>query len=241
MSAPVIGQPVSRLKVLGGAVLFVLFVGGLIAGTEALRYPHAGSAAVTAPGQQAEPPADPRDPIECEDPLPREGQERVTDGSGEALRRVTSSELYDCPQTFDGSRVRYRGEAVGAVLRRSEGAWVHLNDDIYAGDIGPLPAHRDFRGGNGGVGVFIPHSLADQIALVGGPRSRGDVVEVIGTFHRVDATTGEVAILRAAEGRVIAGEPLQRPLLPGRRIVAVIMLLVMVATLGAERLLRDRE
>lgn len=241
MSQPTIGQPVSRWKVAAGAAMFFLFIAGVVAATEALRYPHPTSAAITASGQQVEPASDPRDPLECEDPIPREGQVRITDGGDEALRRVTSSELYDCPQTFDGSLVRYRGEAIGGVLQRNEGAWVHLNDDIYAGDVGPLPAHRDYRGGNGGLGVFIPRSLAAQITHVGGPRSRGDIVEVIGTFHRVDESTGEVAILRAIEGTVTTGEPLERPPLPDRRIVAIAMVIVMVVTVGAERILRPRE
>lgn len=238
---PAIGQPVPRRKVAVGALLFALLLVGLVAALEALRYPHPTSAAATAPRPAIEPASDPREPVECEDPIPREGQERVTDGSEDQLRRVTSSELYDCPQTFDGALVRYRGEVIGGVLRRREGAWVHLNDDIYAGDVGPLPAHRDFRGGNGGLGVFIPHDLAAQITHVGGPKSRGDIVEVIGVFHRVDRTTGEVAILRAAEGTITPGSPLQRPALPLRRVVAIAMFLAMVTTVGAERMLRPRE
>jgi hypothetical protein len=137
--------------------------------------------------------------------------------------------------------VRYRGEVIGGVLQRSAGSWVHLNDDIYAGDIGPLPAHRDFRGGNGGLGVFIPPELAAQITHLGGPRAHGDIVEVVGTFHRVDASTGEVAILRAIQGTVTAGRPLERPVLPARRVAGIAMLLLMVGTVTAERVLRSRD
>ena len=240
MNPPSIGQPVPRWKVMAGALVLGLFIAGIVVATEALRYPHPTSAAATVPLPRAEPASDPRDPIECEDPIPREGQIRITDGGEEALRRVTSSELYDCPQTFDGSLVRYRGEVVGAVLERNEGAWVHLNDDVYAGDIGPLPSHRDYRGGNAGVGVFISHELAREITRVGGPRDRGDVVEVIARFHRVDAATGEVAILRAASGSVTAGKPLDRPQLPGRRAVGLLMFGVMCLTVLGERVVRLR-
>ena len=241
MNPPSIGQPVARWKVLAGAGVLVLFIAGIVAATEALRYPHPTSAAATAPLPRPEPASDPRDPIECEDPIPREGQVRTSDGGEDALRRVTSSELYDCPQTFDGSLVRYRGEVVGAVLRRNEGAWVHLNDDVYAGDIGPLPSHRDYRGGNAGVGVFISSELAGQITRVGGPRDRGDVVDVTARFHRVDAATGEVAILRAATGSVEGGEPLKRPDLPRRRAVALLMLALMCVTVVGERVIRPRD
>lgn len=241
MNPPSIGQPVARWKVLVGALVAGLFIAGIVATTEALRYPHPTSAAATAPLPRAEPASDPRDPIECEDPIPREGQVRVTDAGEEALRRVTSSELYDCPQTFDGSLVRYRGEVIGGVLRRNEGAWVHLNDDVYAGDIGPLPSHRDYRGGNAGIGVFISHELAGQITRIGGPRDRGDVVDVIARFHRVDAATGEVAILRAVNGSVTGGQPLERPEVPERRIVAWLMFGFMCLTVVGERVIRPRE
>jgi hypothetical protein len=241
MTEPTIGQPVSRLKVVGVAAVVVLFLAGVVSATEALRYEHATSAAATAPGSQVEPASDPRDPIECEDPIPREGQVRATDGGERRLRRVSSSSLYDCPQTFDGSRIRYRGEVIGAVLRRQDGAWVHLNDDIYAGEIGPVIAHRDFRGGNGGLGVFIPHSLAAQITHFGGPKQRGDIVEVVGRFHRVDEATGEVAILRATEGTVTPGTPLELPFLPARRVVGIAMFLLMIGVVAAERVFRYRE
>lgn len=233
-----IGRPVRRRMVLVGAVVAGLVIAGIVAGTEALRYPHPTSAAVTAPEARPEPAADPREPLECEDPLPREGQERDEDVTGDQMARVSSSELYDCPETYDGRRVRYRGEVIGAVLWRNEGAWVHLNDDIYATDSGPLPAHRDFRGGNGGLGVFVPRELAAQITHVGGPTERGDVIDVIGTFHRVDRATGEVAIMRASDGTRRPGEPLERPLLPARRTVAIVMACLMLAVVGLERRFR---
>ncbi len=236
-------QPVSRWKGLVAAIAMVAAIAAIVAGSEALRYPHAGATSPTAPRpQEPEPAADPRDALECPDPLPREGQERDTDDDGMPMVTVSSSQLYDCPQSFDGETLRYSGEVVGGVLRRTDGAWVHLNDDIYADvDVaGPLPAHRDYRGGNGGLGVFIPHELADRITYVGGPRSRGDVLDVVGTFHRVDAATGEVAILRATGGTVQPGEPLRRPVLPLRLTVAIVMGALMLVLLVAERRYRDR-
>lgn len=231
-------RPVSRWKVVASAILMVGVIAAIVAGSELLRYPHPGSASPTAPEpEEPEPATDPRDPLECPDPVPREGQEREEAPREVALVQVSSSQLYDCPQSFDGERVRYSGEVVGAVLRRRDGAWVHLNDDIYA-DVdtaGPLPAHRDFRGGNGGLGVFIPHALADRISHVGGPTARGDVLDVVGTFHRVDASTGEVAILRATAGSVTSGEPIHRPDLPARRIVAIVMTVIAAAVFVVER------
>ena len=228
-------RPVSRWKVLGAMLLMIAGIAGIVAGTEALRYPHPTSAAATVPSQRPEPAADPRAPIECEDPLPREGEERDTTAPSDTPTLITSSQLYDCPQQYDGARVHYRGEVVGAVLRRREGAWVQLNDDVYSGAAGPLPAHRDYRGGNGGVGVFISLDMAKSIEAVGGPTMRGDVLDVIGTFHRVDPDTNEVAIIRSISATRTEGTPLLRPPLPRRRTTAIGLAVVMLVVVALER------
>lgn len=174
-----------------------------------------------------EPLSDPRLPVVCPDEAPH----------GEL---VTSGQLYDCPHLFDGVRVQYRGEVVGAVLERGDEAWVQLNDDVYAGNIGPLPAHRDFRGGNAGVGVRIDAETARSITHVGGPRARGDIVAVTGEFLRVDETTGEVAIIRSFSAEIVElGGPSARPFRLDRAVVAA-ALLVGLAVLWRIDVRRER-
>lgn len=229
------GRPVARWKVLVSFLFVVGAIAGIVVMSEWLRYPHATDAAATAPGPRPEPASDPRDIVECGDPLPREGVEREEDAPPQSRPTVTSSQLYDCPQQYDGARVHYRGEVVGAVLRRDEGAWVQLNDDIYSQAAGPLPAHRDYRGGNAGIGVFIPLELARSITAVGGPTTRGDILDVVGIFHRVDAASNEVAVIRSITATRTPGEPLRRPPLPERRVVAIVFGLLMVAVVVAER------
>ncbi len=233
--------PVPRGRVLGAALAALLGLGGIVALTEALRHPVPGGAP-RVPELSARD-GDPRAETACDESLPREGLPRAAPGDDPAAApvTVTSNELYDCPQAFDGMRVRYRGEVVGAVLRRDGGAWVQLNDDVYGGTLGPLPAHRDYRGGNAGVGVFVPATVADEITSVGGPQARGDVVEVVGAFNRVDAASAESSVIRAERGAVVvAGQPFIDPLLPERRPVAAVVLLLAAAMTVAERLARRR-
>ena len=230
------GAPVARWKVLGSLALLVAAIAGIVMLSEALRYPHPTDAAATAPGNRPEPASDPRTAVDCGEPLPREGQERETEAPTPDFRRVSSSQLYDCPQQYDGARVRYRGEVVGAVLRRDGGAWVQLNDDIYSEAFGPLPSHRDYRGGNAGVGVFISPRMAASISAVGGPTMRGDILDVVGVFHRVDDASNEVAVIRSITTTRTAGEPLERPLLPARRAVAIGIGVIMLGVVVAERL-----
>ncbi len=223
-------RPVGRLRVLAVFLLAILALFGLGAVTELLRHPAPGGGPVT-----PEDGGDPREQIDCPEPEPREGRERE-EVDFSTVVRVDSNALYDCPGTFDGSLIRYRGEVVGDVLRRRDGAWVQLNDDIYAGDAGPLPAHRDFRGGNAGVGVFIPADLADQISFVGGPRFHGDLLEVVGVFHRVDPVATEVTVIRAQDGIVARpGRPFEDVPLRDRQVVALLLAPVALLTILWER------
>lgn len=212
-------QPVSRPKVALGALAGAIVLAAIVLLAEWLR-PGAGLGASPITPELD---ADPRVAVACEAPHPREGLRPAAPANPRAVE-VTSTQLYDCPTTWDGRAVRFTGEAVGGVLRRGDEAWLQLNDDPYSGEGGPLPFHRDFRGGNGGVGVLVPATLADRIESVGGPRRRGDVVQIAGVFHRVDAATSEVAIIRAVELTVLRrGEPVTAPVEPRRVAVAAIL------------------
>lgn len=229
-------RPVERIRVFMGAVGFLGALGAVVIVGHLLRHPDVPTGV---PEEQLEG-SDPRDEIECPDPLPREGEPRTAEIPRASIADVSSNNLYDCPQSYDNQRVRYRGEVVGALLRRDTGVWVQLNDDVYAEVIGPLPAHRDFRGGNAGVGVLLPPEVAADVSFIGGPQTRGDVLEVSGTFHRIDAT-GEVAVIRAVGGELTAdGEPFPDHPLADRRLAAILVLLIAVGTVVAERVVASR-
>lgn len=227
---------VPRAAVLAGLAAIVLgFVGaGLLA--EVLRHPHPDhDMVVVAPADPLA--SDPRVPIDCPDPLPREGMGRVGSLVGALPQRVTSDDLTDCPDHWDGRAVIYRGEVVGALLRRGDVTWSQLNDDLYGGALGPLPGHRDYRGANSGVGVELPASAAEEVALVGGPGIAGDVLEVRGTFRRVDPATGEMAVIRATSARLVqGGAPLETPPLTHRRVVAYLVVALALALVVTERI-----
>jgi hypothetical protein len=249
-------RPVSRWRVLATALAFGVAIAGIVGLAEALRHPPGEARAIP---ELDEPSGDPRDPIVCPEPLPREGQPRTgEDGRDRVPVRaagaqeerplstgtapeVTSGQLHDCPQVYDGVHVRMRGEVVGGLLRRRGGAWVQLNDDLYGGPLGPLPGHRDYRGANSGVGVWLPNELVGHVTAVGGPGTRGDVLEVVGRFHRVDPVSAEVAIVRASSARLIEpGRPITDPVLPRRRLAAILLGLLAVAAVIVQRVQQAR-
>jgi hypothetical protein len=130
--------------------------------------------------------------------------------------RVTSGLVLACPAAFDDARVTYVGEVVGDLLRRDGGAWVLVNDDDYALEVGPLPGHRDLRGTNSGLTVWLPDELADHIGGLGRPNQRGDLVQVSGRIVRTDPNDGGGLTLRADQLQVleparVVEEPLDLP------------------------------
>lgn len=230
-------RPVSVRWVLLGVVVAAAGLIGVATLAEALRPPFGGDDQVVSGGGDLA--TDPRDEVDCTLPRPREDRPRPPDrmmGPAGPVLEVRSTALVDCPQTFDGLQVRLRGEVVGGVLERDDGAWVQLNDGAYAQPGGPLPFHRLYVGSNSGVGVFLPDEVAEDIDAVGGPDTRGDILTVVGTFHRVDDASAEVAIVRARTGRVVeSGGPLHQPLLWDRVVVAAALTVAAGVLVGLER------
>ncbi len=117
--------------------------------------------------------------------------------------RVTSEQVLACPMAFDGLSVTYVGEAIGELLPRDGGAWVLVNDDDYALDTGPLPTHRDFGGFSGGLRVWLPDELLDEIDGFGGPERRGTILELRGTVVRDDPDDAGGLTMRALSAEVV--------------------------------------
>lgn len=183
-----------------------------------------------------------REEVACPLPEGREGEEReAVIADPQVIPQITSNDLYDCPQTWDGRKVRYTGEVVGALLDRQDGVWTQLNDDAYGLDQAPLPTHSDFRGGNAGIGVLLSPDTAARVRWVGGPGRQGDVLEVVGRFQRIDNATGEVAVIRAEEARLVSeGRATEVPVPTARPIVAGIAAVAALGMTVLERRTRTR-
>lgn len=210
---------------LAAAALLALLA-GVVTTAELLRHPPAAGPPAPAPDA-----GDVRDEVECGGRVPSQ-----RGAPAPAALRVSSADVHDCPTVYDQRAVIYEGEAVGALLDRRDGAWIQLNDDAYGGVLTPLPAHRYFRGANSGVGVFLPPELVDLVDTVGGPRARGDILRVTGTFHRVDPASGEVGVVRADQAVLVSpGTTTDQQPLRARRIVGSLLALVAAAMTVAFR------
>lgn len=235
-------RPVARRVALMWTAVALLAVVGLIALTSWLRLeaptpedpgPAGATAGVTSDDDAVDPL---RDEVSCPPAL---DDNEV--GRSRRPLAITSTQLYDCPRSYDGRIVRYTGEVVGGLLERRHGVWAQLNDDAYGMQTGPLPTHRDFRGSNSGVGVLLPPGAGQAVQWIGGPGRRGDVLEVIGRFHRTDRETGEVAIIRADELRLVQrGEAIEAGGTTRRPVVASIAAVLALLAVVLERRVRAR-
>jgi hypothetical protein len=143
--------------------------------------------------------------------------------------RISSDQVYACPVAFDGLRVTYVGEAIGEVIRRRDGAWLQVNDDAYALEVGPVSGHHDLRGFNTGLSVWLPDGLHEQIGGVGRPERRGDVIQVTGVLLRSDPADGGGITLRADQLEVLAPSiEVPEPFHTTQAIVAAVLFLLAV-------------
>lgn len=224
----------SRWAVLRMLIVPVVLLIAIAAGTQALVALAPGEAAADLTVRGVPPPALPE--RECR----RDAGDRIADtirADHPARGRVTSTQVLSCPAGYDGLLVTYAGELVGDLLHRDTGAWVLVNDDAYALERGPLPAHRRSGGGtNSGLSVWLPAPLAarvDDPGELGRPGRRGVVVLLTGTVQRADGQDGGRVSLRATSMSRLApaatlSAPLHRPqaIVAGGLLVAVAGLVV---------------
>jgi len=182
----------------------------------------------------------PAEPVTCRRGTETETVDAATAGMTPG-GRITSGHVYACPAAFDGMRVSYVGEAVGELIRRDGGRWVHVNDDPYALEVGPMGGHREHRGFNSGLAVWLPDGLHEQVEGVGGPGRRGDVLLLQGVLLRADPDDGGGITLRADHLEVVSPSvEVREPLHVVQLVVAVVLAFAAVATLVWSRVARRR-
>jgi hypothetical protein len=106
----------------------------------------------------------------------------------------TSLDLINNAKQYDNKPVTYKGEAIGDIMTRGDHAWVHVNDGIIA------------------IGIWAPKTMIGDISYVGDYQTKGDVVEVTGTFHRSCPEHGGDLDIHASEiKKITSGSLISRP------------------------------
>lgn len=215
--------------------LFVVVVVAIVVVVRTVRV--TAPEVVLPPLAEGAPDVDDPELVTCERTLPNAPETLEKIAEVDPVGIVSSSEVIDCPDAFDRQVVTYVGEVVGDVLHREEGAWLLVNDDDYALEVGPLQGHSQFRGGNSGLSVWLPRPLPDL--QPGGPDRRGTVIAVDGVIQRTDPADGgglTLTALGSESTRVVAeSQVLDRPLNRGQAVAALAFSLLAAVAVAVER------
>lgn len=142
----------------------------------------------------------------------------------QAADAVDVADLLENPTGHVGE-ITIVGELIGDYGFRSDGfMWTQLNDDSYAND--PILDGGNLTGGNVGVAVRIPSTIAEQLDAPGGYRVRGPIISATGTWEYHDAMRGGetylnvTSVLVIEKGRDLSEHPNPVVLVTGLVLVA---------------------
>lgn len=79
---------------------------------------------------------------------------------------VTSTELIEDTNKYNGQEVTYVGEIVGDIMNKGQFSWIHVND------------------GNNSMSFYVSNELIKDIKYVGRYNVIGDQLEVSGIFNK---------------------------------------------------------
>lgn len=138
-----------------------------------------------------------------------------------AAETVASRDLIENAASFDGREVKYKAEAVTAVLDRGSHSWVNLND------------------GDNAIGIWCEKERLAGVAFIGNYKNRGDILEVEGVFHRACPEHGGELDIHASSVKVVSpGFPADEA--PGERrlkaAAALFLIALFIAILFRRRL-----
>ncbi len=127
-----------------------------------------------------------------------------------AQEAISSTELIENAQIYDGKEVVYEGEVIGEIMHRRDGVWVNIND------------------GDNSIGVWMSEELAAAIKHRGSYKARGDILEVKGIFNRACVQHGgDLDIHATALRKTKSGWLKQERIIPAKRDLLIILIVIL--------------
>jgi hypothetical protein len=134
---------------------------------------------------------------------------------------ISSTELINNAKLYDEKTVAYAGEVIGDVMARGEFSWVNLND------------------GQNAIGIWMLERLSKEIFYSGSYKARGDIIEVVGVFHRACPEHGGDLDIHAQGLRKISpGRELAEKLNTSKKNFALVLLGILCLVLILRRLIK---
>ena len=132
----------------------------------------------------------------------------------EAAPVVSTQELLENAEQYDGKTVIYKGEVIGDIMIRNEFAWINVRDEF------------------GAIGAFCPKELVSGIKHQGSYKFKGDVLSLQGIFNRTCPQHGGDTDIHAEKITIIEeGEEIFHSLEP-QKVKASIILAAIVFVLA---------
>ena len=132
-----------------------------------------------------------------------------------SVEKVTSNDLIDKANEYDGHEIAYTGEVIGDIMVRGDYAWINVSD------------------GNNAIGIWIKNSSIKDINMVGSYNNLGVTIEVIGVFNRACADHGGDFDIHGEKLEVIQkGYAIQRTLDPIKVILAYLLFAIVLICIG---------
>lgn len=122
---------------------------------------------------------------------------------------LSSSDLLNDPNRYNGQIITFEGEAVGDIM----GNWINISD------------------GSNAIGIWIKEKLAlDEISYIGDYKTKGDKIRVTGIFNKTCAEHGGDLDIHAQNMEITGlGTPTEHPLDMAK--IYSLLILLAVATL----------
>ena len=119
----------------------------------------------------------------------------------------TSAELISRAAQYDGKVVVYEGEIIGDLMLRQDHAWLNIND------------------GSNAIGIWVGKNKVQDIIYTGSYKSKGDLLEITGIFHRACSEHGgDLDIHAQAIKKISVGKVAIEQLNLGKRNLALSLL-----------------
>jgi hypothetical protein len=123
---------------------------------------------------------------------------------------ISSTELIQNAQMYDGKEVVYEGEVVGEVMHRRDGVWVNIND------------------GESSIGVWMTPELAAVIKYRGSYKAEGDILKIRGIFNRTCVQHGGDLDIHATHlTKTKSGWLKQERIIPAKRDFLIILIVIL--------------
>jgi len=126
---------------------------------------------------------------------------------------VSSRQLIDNANQYNGKEIIYSGEVIGDVMARGNFAWINVSD------------------ANNAIGVWVAKDLAREISYTGSYKQKGDIVEIKGKFNRACVMHGGDLDIHAESLQIVKKGANVDEVVSPRKIKVAITFLIICLTL----------